>query len=252
MQVSVLASGSKGNAVYVEVDGTRILVDAGISATRIKKALAEHGVDAAVLDGVLVTHEHGDHVNGLPTLLKWYHLPVYGTQGTFRSMSCASRVPKECLHRISEPFQLGNVRVEPFSIPHDAAEPVGYRIRGSENCTVATDLGFVTSAVQSALEDADVMVLEANHDPEILKNGSYPWALKRRILSNQGHLANSEAAWALARLKKRPKTVFLAHLSEENNRPSVARNTVQKILEQQGIRISIEMTSQTEAASFWS
>ena len=249
MQVLVLASGSKGNAVYVEMDGTRILLDAGISATRIRNGLAEHGADAAKLDGVLITHEHADHVAGLATLEKWYHLPIYSRARTFASMRNAHQLPQDCLHPIENEFMLGNVRIEAFSTLHDAADPVGYRIRGSESCTVATDLGFVSASVQEALEGADVLVLEANHDPGILKKGSYPWPLKQRILSNRGHLANSDAAWALARMRQVPQHVFLAHLSEENNRPEVAKHTIQAILEQQGIQTELLHTSQNEAVS---
>ena len=249
MQVRILASGSKGNAVFVEMDGTRLLLDAGISATKIKKGLLGIGVEPSSLDGVLITHEHRDHVAGLPTLCKWYHLPIFTRSGTMEHMVCREKIPMECFHAIEGDFQVGRVTIVPFNLPHDAADPVGYRIEGSETCVVATDLGFVTSSVQAALEGADVMVLEANHDPGMLRQGSYPWPLKRRILSNRGHLANSDAAWALARLHRRPRQVFLAHLSEENNRPELAQETVQSILARQGVEISLAMASQYEPVS---
>ena len=249
MRVSVLASGSKGNAIFVELDGVRLLVDAGISATRIKRGLMEQGIDAGALDGVLVTHEHTDHVNGLPMLSKWYHLPIFTRRGTMEHMAGREKIPMECFHAIEGDFRVGRAKIVPFSIPHDAADPVGYRIEGSETCVVATDLGFVTSSVQAALEGADVMVLEANHDPGLLRQGSYPWPIKRRILSNRGHLANSDAAWALVRLNRRPRQVFLAHLSEENNRPELAQETVQSILARQGVEISLAMASQYEPVS---
>ena len=249
MQVSVLASGSKGNAVYVEMDGCRLLIDAGISATRIKKALMALDVDAATLDGVLITHEHRDHIAGLTTLSKWYHLPIFTRRATFAHMSCQAQLPADCLHPIEDGFRLGGVQIMPFSTSHDAADPVGYRVQGSKCMALATDLGFVTASVQAAIDGADVLVLEANHDPEVLKNGSYPWPLKRRILSNRGHLANSDAAWALARLRKQPEKVFLAHLSEENNRPELAQDTVQDILSRQGIALDFAVASQTETVS---
>ncbi len=250
MKVSILASGSKGNAIFVELDGTRLLVDAGISATRIKRRLMEQDVEAAKLDGILVTHEHADHVSGLPTLSKWYHLPIFTRRETIEHMPCRGKIPSGCFHAIDGDFRIGSVRVHPFCIPHDAAAPVGYRLEGTETCVIATDLGFVTGSVQAALEDADVMVLEANHDPALLKQGSYPWPLKRRILSNRGHLANSDAAWALVRLRRKPQRVFLAHLSEENNRPELARETVQGILERQGVKIPLSLASQDETVSF--
>lgn len=249
MKLAVLASGSKGNAIFVELDGTRLLVDAGISATRIKRGLAAQGIEAAELDAVLVTHEHTDHVNGLPILSKWYRLPIFTRRETIEHMPCREKIPPDCFHAIGEEFRIGSVTVHPFPIPHDAAAPVGYRLEGRETCVIATDLGFVTGNVQAALEGADVMVLEANHDPGLLKHGSYPWPLKRRILSNRGHLANSDAAWALVRLRRKPQRVFLAHLSEENNRPELARETVQTILERQGVKITLSLASQYETVS---
>ncbi len=247
MQVVVLASGSKGNAVYVEMDGTKLLIDAGISATRIKKRLAEEQVDVSTLDGILVTHEHRDHIAGLATLSKWYRLPIFTRRGTIEHMSCRQAIPDDCFHPIDGAFRLGDLTIDPFRIPHDAADPVGYRVMGSQNCTLATDLGFVTSSVQAAIDGADVLVLEANHDPEVLKHGDYPWALKRRILSNRGHLANADAAWALVRMKKRPEHVFLAHLSEKNNTPELASETVASILKQQGVSLELSLTAQDES-----
>ena len=249
MQVSVLASGSKGNSTYIEMDGTRLLVDAGVSTRRIRQELAVLDVDIRTLDGIFITHEHRDHIKGLTTLSKQYHEPIFTRQQTFSSMYCVDTIPPECFQEIKDTVRLGRLSVEAFNIPHDAADPVGYRIRGSRCCTVATDLGFVTSSVQAAIEGADVLVLEANHDPELLRNGSYPWALKRRILSNRGHLSNSDAAWALVRMKQHPRAVFLAHMSEENNRPEIVRKTVQEILAQQGIGdiMALQLAQQNEA-----
>ena len=251
MQVRILASGSKGNAVFVEMDGTRLLLDAGISATKIKKGLLGIGVEPSSLDGVLITHEHRDHVAGLPTLCKWYHLPIFTRPGTIEHMKERAAIPAECFCPIGEAFAINGLNIESFNISHDAAEPVGFRLKGHKNVTLATDLGFVTSSVQAAIEGADVLILESNHDPEVLKQGSYPWPLKRRILSNRGHLANSDAAWALIRMQKRPEKVFLAHLSEENNRPELAANTVQGILERQGVNIDLTVASQTEMVSWY-
>jgi phosphoribosyl 1,2-cyclic phosphodiesterase len=160
-------------------------------------------------------------------------------------------IPAECFCPVGERFSVNGLAVESFNISHDAAEPVGYRLKGCKNVTLATDLGFVTSNVQAAIEGADVLILESNHDPEVLKQGSYPWHLKRRILSNRGHLANSDAAWALIRMQKRPEKVFLAHLSEENNRPELAENTVQGILERQGVNIDLTVASQTEMVGWY-
>ena len=239
LQVSILASGSKGNSVYVELDGVRLLVDAGISAARITKGLRARGIEPQSIDAVLVTHEHIDHVRGLKTLAKQYHLPILATCGTLAGIDGGAAFEDD-MRSISDAFMIGNVTVQPFATSHDAAEPCGFRIEGSHCCTVATDLGVVTDTVQDAMEGADVLVLEANHDADLLRQGSYPWPLKRRILSNRGHLANGDAAWALTRMKKHPRKVYLAHLSEENNRPALARDTVHDILASCGMTLDIE------------
>lgn len=224
LRVVVLASGSKGNCTFVELDGVKLLVDAGISMRRITRGLSELGVAPEELDGILLTHEHEDHIKGLPVFCRHFPVPVYSRRATLEAI--AGSLPPECLSPFAERQSFGRVLVESFNISHDAAEPAGFRITGSRRCTVATDLGFVSGSVQEALEGATVLVLEANHDLELLKNGSYPWPLKRRIMSNYGHLSNNDAAWALARLKKKPQRVFLAHLSQENNRPELAEGTV--------------------------
>ena len=239
LQVAILASGSKGNAIYVELDGVRILVDAGISAARITKRLRARGVEPQSLDAVLVTHEHIDHVRGLKTLAKQYHLPILATRGTLAGIDGGAAFEGD-MWSIADAFTIGDVTVQPFAISHDAAEPCGFRIEGSHCCTVATDLGVVTDTVQEAMEGADVLILEANHDADLLRQGSYPWPLKRRILSNRGHLANGDAAWALTRMKKHPRKVYLAHLSEENNRPALACDTVTDILASRGIALDVE------------
>ena len=239
LQVSILASGSKGNSVYVEMDGVRLLVDAGISAARITKGLRARGIEPQSIDAVLVTHEHIDHVRGLKTLAKQYHLPILATRGTLAGIDGGAAFEDD-MRSISDAFMIGNVTVQPFATSHDAAEPCGFRIEGSHCCTVATDLGVVTDTVQDAMEGADVLVLEANHDADLLRQGSYPWPLKRRILSNRGHLANGDAAWALTRMKKHPRKVYLAHLSEENNRPALACDTVHDILASCGMTLDIE------------
>ena len=172
MQVSILASGSKGNSVYVELDGVRLLVDAGISAARITKGLRARGIEPQSLDAVLVTHEHIDHVRGLKTLAKQYHLPILATRGTLAGIDGGAAFEDD-MRSISDAFMIGNVTVQPFATSHDAAEPCGFRIEGSHCCTVATDLGVVTDTVQDAMEGADVLVLEANHDADLLRQGSY-------------------------------------------------------------------------------
>lgn len=250
MGVSVLASGSKGNCSFIEMEGSCILVDAGISARRIKQELGRIGHGIEDLDGIFITHEHSDHIKGLATIAKKYRIPVYSRPDTFRAMSCYSELPSECINPILDQVRINKLTVRAFAIPHDAADPVGYSIMGSVKCVVATDIGFVDSGLRQELESARVMVLEANHDVDMLRNGEYPWPLKQRILSNRGHLSNSDAAWTLVNLKRRPQKVFLAHLSQKNNLPALALSTVQQILDQQGVKnLELILTDQERCVS---
>ncbi|BBB90231.1 MAG TPA: MBL fold metallo-hydrolase [Methylomusa anaerophila] len=244
MQIHVLASGSTGNAIFVEMNQTKLLVDAGISARRIKNSLDSLGTRVEDIDGVLITHEHHDHVSGLTTLLKKYRLPAYANPDTWLAMSCRQALPDECCLSFKDSLDIGEMKIEPFSISHDAADPVGYSLYcGEIKCSVATDLGFVTPEVKQSLSLSDVVVLESNHDLDMLKKGSYPWPLKKRIMGNKGHLANTDAGWTLARLPRKARTdVFLAHLSQENNRPDLAANTVGGILAEQRIKLGEEIT----------
>lgn len=255
MQVHVLASGSTGNAVFLNFGDTNILIDAGISTRRIKQRLEAIGTDIAALDAVLITHEHRDHVNGLATLTKKYRVPVYARPDAWEAMYCRSVLPDECCCTLENSLDIGTVKIEPFSISHDAADPVGFNLfNNNVKCSVATDLGFATETVKKSLNLSDIIVLEANHDVDMLKNGSYPWHLKKRILSNRGHLSNNDAGWLLARLARRSRTkVMLAHLSQENNRPELAEDTVSGILKEQqcevGQDICLTMTYPDRTAS---
>lgn len=250
MQVAVLASGSKGNATFVEMDGIRILIDAGISARRIKQELAALGENVEMLDGIFITHEHGDHIKGLPNLVKKYGIQMYSRPATFRAMSCYGELPGDCVNPIIDRIQLGRVAVRAFDIPHDAAAPVGYIIQGTSRCVVATDIGNVDDRLQQMLEGAQVLVLEANHDEEMLKQGSYPYNLKQRILGPLGHLSNRRMAQVVAELRRRPQKLILAHLSESNNRPELAMDTVKSVLDSYGINnMEIYMTAQNHSTS---
>lgn len=250
MQVAVLASGSKGNATFVEMDGIRILIDAGISARRIKQELAALGENVEMLDGIFITHEHGDHIKGLPNLVKKYGIQMYSRPATFRAMSCYGELPGDCVNPIIDRIQLGRVAVRAFDIPHDAAAPVGYIIQGTSRCVVATDIGNVDDRLQQMLEGAQVLVLEANHDEEMLKQGSYPYNLKQRILGPLGHLSNRRMAQVVAELRRRPQKLILAHLSESNNRPELAMDTVKSVLASYGINnMEIYMTAQNHSTS---
>lgn len=229
MQVHVLASGSSGNSVLISMGGTNILVDAGISTRRIERGLNEAGINASDLDAVLITHEHTDHINGLDVLARRYQLPVYAQPATWAAMTLSERFPRQCCQPVEQHMTIGNVEVIPFRISHDAADPVGFSFyHQGLKCVLATDLGVVTPEVGSAIADAGVLVVEANHDPGMLAEGPYPYYLKQRIKGQFGHLSNSDCARLLASTKLPSGAhVFLAHLSQQNNTPSLAEKTVE-------------------------
>lgn len=230
LELTTLASGSSGNCTLITDGATHILIDAGISCRRITTALKELGVDAAELAGVLVTHEHTDHISGLTTMNKKYGLPVYATAGTARQLCYRIPFLEERVHtvRAGEAFAVGAMEVTAFRTSHDAAESVGYTVTAGEKKIVfATDLGYLSDTVRAAVDRADLAVIEANHDVETLLSGPYPYYLKDRILGSQGHLSNELggelACWAAER---GAHTVVLAHLSHENNTPAMALNAV--------------------------
>lgn len=234
--VIMLASGSKGNASLISCSGGNFLVDVGISCRMLTSRLKNTGCLPEDIDGVFITHEHTDHIKGLAGFLKKYQVPVYSSEKTWRAILAKDNTIDRRFCRImGAGLQCGGVTVASFSIPHDAADPHGYTFScGGSKCTYLTDTGFVTAAAREAAEGADTLILEANHDVEMLKNGIYPPALKQRILSTRGHLSNDSAGWMLAQLKKIPEHVILAHLSQDNNRPQLARDTVSNILDSSG------------------
>lgn len=250
-RIAVLASGSKGNATYIEIDGVRILIDVGISTHRLTRTLAALGISIAELDGIFITHEHSDHIRGLATLLKRYHLPLFAPSATLRAIRESIAVPDDTFTPLKKNLTLGAVTIESFPTLHDAISPVGYTVCGSKTFALATDLGFLTNTVFRAIDKKDVLLLEANHDRELLQRGSYPKHLKQRILSNRGHLENSAAAWALVRLKKRPQAVFLAHMSQENNSPTLVKSTVETILRRQNIRQENILLAAQDTPTLW-
>lgn len=234
--VSMLASGSKGNAAFIRCAGTNILIDAGISCRRIAQGLQQYGCTLRDLDALFITHEHTDHVNGLATLLKRTDMPVYTTKETWSHIGRSVDDYQNRFVPLTRRVRVGGIQVVPFSISHDAARPVGYTVyHGSTKITLATDLGCLSPEVEQAAAYADILILEANHDEEMLKNGPYPYALQQRILGPWGHLSNRTAAEFLASLPMtRRMHVLLAHRSEKNNTPFLSLHTVRQVLAQKG------------------
>ena len=236
---TVLSSGSTGNATVIQHGGTSLMIDAGLSAKRLDALFQEREISGAELDGILVTHEHSDHIKGLGAMSRKYNLPIYANLNTWAALEkSVGAIPEENrrVFETGEKHDFGSLRVESFGISHDAAEPVGYTFDdGQEKLSVATDLGYMSDKVRDAISDSDVLVLEANHDVELLRMGRYPWNTKRRILSDIGHLSNEAAGAALSELMNgRIKRTYLAHLSRDHNMMDLAKMSVRDAMESRG------------------
>ena len=247
MLFSPLCSGSSGNASFVEAGGVRLLVDAGVPGRRMKELMDMIDIAPDTLNAILVTHEHSDHVSGVGVLSRRYDLPVFAAAECWEHMpkSIGEIAPKNM--RVFEPdrdFYLKQLCVHPFSTPHDAAHAVGYTfVHDGKKLSIMTDIGHVSNVMLDAVAYSDLILLEANHDVDMLKAGSYPYPLKMRILSSHGHLCNEDAGLVLQKLHARGvKNAILGHLSQENNTPELALVTVQSVLESAGLLESMFVT----------
>lgn len=236
LQFSVLASGSSGNAIFIRSEQTQILVDAGISGKQLQnRLLAAADTSFNHLDAVLISHEHIDHVRGLKQAAKQSAASIYISQGTWHQVqSDLSDVTSERVQYVRDGavFQIGDIQVTPFSISHDAEEPIMYRFdSGDASIAVVTDLGYMSDSIKSVIQGCQCYILETNHDVDMLRAGRYPWSVKRRILSDKGHLSNEDAAVALTDLFENQEIdVYMAHLSEENNQRDLAELTVSSLV----------------------
>ncbi|MEF9938733.1 MAG: MBL fold metallo-hydrolase [Clostridium sp.] len=233
MRMVSIASGSSGNCIYIGSDNTHILIDAGISNKRIQLGLNELGIEGNELNGILITHEHSDHIKGLGVLARKYGVPIYSTKETLeeiRNIKSLGDYPSELLHPICHDvdFMVGDLTVMPFMVDHDAANPIAYRVQhGKKSVAVATDMGHYSQYIIDHLQGLDAILLEANHDVRMLEAGAYPYYLKKRILSDHGHLSNENAGRLLSCiLHDNLKHIFLGHLSKENNYEELAYETV--------------------------
>ncbi len=240
VSISVLASGSRGNTAVVENSQARILVDAGISCRETFKRLKLAGLDPKSISAILITHEHSDHVYGLATLAKKLDLPVFMTGATHQAWARslrddAGQLPKLAKLEIfsaGRQFQIADITVTPFTIPHDAADPVGFTFRAEgAKIAFATDLGYMQASVRDHLRRCDVIIIESNHDVEMLRVGPYPWSVKQRVMSRVGHLYNDSLAQFFSEdYDGGASHIVLAHLSEQNNHPEVARRVAEDAL----------------------
>lgn len=240
MRFSPLYSSSSGNCSVIAAGKTKVLVDAGLTGKAVEAALAEVGISASELDAILVTHEHIDHIKGVGVLSRRYNLPVYANEGTWKAMD--EQVGGISFSNVrmfvtGQDFYIGDLNVTPFPISHDAAEPVGYSFFNKGSSLVyMTDTGYVTEALAETAKAADLLFIESNHDVGMLKSGPYPYQLKKRILSDKGHLSNDACGALLKKLYLQGvRRAILAHLSHENNTESIAYGTVREALTGEGI-----------------
>ena len=240
LRFSPLFSGSSGNAIYVGCDGANLLVDAGMSGSRICRELERVGVDPCCLDAILVTHEHADHIKGIGILSRKFDLPVYATEGTWQGMydkigDIAGK--NRVMFEPEQDFFIGPIDVTPFPTPHDANQSVGYSFEvDGAKLSIATDLGCVKDSWLRYVIGSDTVILESNYDPDMLRAGPYPYELKKRISSRRGHLSNDDAgAVAVELVRQGTRQIILGHLSKENNFPELAMRSCELSLQMAGI-----------------
>ncbi len=225
MKVCVLASGSSGNATLVATSRTRILIDAGLSFRELSNRLRAIGEDPREISAVLVTHEHNDHISGLPVLAKMLKVPIYLTSLTAPAIAWNEVTPRVETFQAGCRFTVGDIEVDSFTIPHDSTDPVAYVFRAEGlKVAVVTDLGYIPESVKYQLRSAQLLVLESNHDLEMLKVGPYPWLVKQRVMGRKGHLSNDDVSQFIRQdLDPETSTLVLAHLSQTNNHPELVR-----------------------------
>lgn len=236
-----LASGSKGNAIFVSTPDTAVLVDAGLSGIEIQRRMAAVGRTPDDLKAIIITHEHTDHVKGAGVLSRRFNIPVYVTSDTFNACKGLGKIDRINFFECGSAFDIGSLAVNPFSISHDACDPAGLTLKHQgKKIGIATDLGIVTNLVRTHLSRANALYIEANHDPDMLMTGSYPWHLKQRIQSRTGHISNQNARDLVAQIcHKDLDHVVLAHLSEENNCPEKAAIEISKNLDPLSTTLSV-------------
>ena len=244
-----LASGSSGNAALLATENTRILLDAGLSMRELGKRLAAIGEDLQRVDAILITHEHSDHVAGLPVLArnKDLHATVYLTRLTEPAIDWGERQPQRLeKFQAGASFRIGDIEVQSFGVPHDALDPVGFRFEAQGvRIGVVTDLGYIPESVKFHLRRTDLLLLEANHDLDMLKVGPYPWSVKQRVMSRVGHLSNLVMSdYLLGDLDSSTAHLVLGHISEQNNHPEIVRLVATQALERRGLETRLSIAAQ--------
>ena len=244
IKFSPLFSGSSGNAVFIRAGDVSLLIDAGCNGSAIIDAVNSIGENPRELKGILITHEHSDHIKGAGIVSRMLDIPIYANEETWLAMEDKiGKVAEKNICIANEAFYLKNIEILPFNTPHDSAKPQGYRICfNGKSVAVATDLGHFSKPVLTALKNTDLVLLEANHDIDMLKSSSYPYVLKQRILGKKGHLSNSGAAQACLELvNSNIRGIILGHLSRENNSEQLAYSTVLEHLSEHGVAVGQDL-----------
>ncbi|WP_432362709.1 MBL fold metallo-hydrolase [Sporosarcina sp. UB5] len=241
MRFSVLASGSTGNSIYIETEEHAFLVDAGLSAKRIEQQLEKIGRSMTNVDGIFVTHEHSDHIKGIGVLARRHKVPIYANEKTWLAMNgLVGEIPLEqCFHfNMEASMSFGSLDIQSFAVSHDAVDPMFYVFHENDRkLAIITDTGYVSDRMKGHIRGSDAFVFESNHDVGMLQMGRYPWSIKRRILSDVGHVSNEDAAVAMSEVVDQKETkIYLSHLSKDNNMKDLARMSVSQTLEACGIR----------------
>ena len=239
-QFCTLASGSSGNCHVMVVGKEALLIDAGLSGRQIQQRMADAGMKPEWLTGIVISHEHQDHIQGAGILSRRFQIPIYANEKTWSAMAGrlgSIATTHQRLFEPSKPFSIGRIGVQPYSLSHDAADPTGFVLQTDRSkVCIATDLGCLPKDFCRLMHDADLVVMESNHDVEMLQVGHYPYPLKRRILSDLGHLSNETAGHAVVQLiRENVRSVLLAHLSKDNNFPALALSTVTGIMAENGM-----------------
>ncbi len=252
----MLASGSSGNAALLATDRTRILVDAGLSMRELGKRLASIGEDLEKIDAILITHEHSDHVSGLPVLArsKKIKAAIYMTRLTAPAIEWGENTPRLEAFQAGAKLRIGDIDIQSFGIPHDAIDPVGYRFEAQGvRVGLVTDLGYVPESIKFHLRRTDLLLLEANHDLDMLKVGPYPWSVKQRVMSRVGHLSNHMMAEFLTDdLDSCTNNLVLGHLSEQNNHPAIVQMFASQALEKRGLGTRLSIATQNTPSAVFS
>ncbi|WP_163969303.1 MBL fold metallo-hydrolase [Oceanobacillus halotolerans] len=256
LRFSVLASGSTGNAFYIESDKERLLVDAGLSGKKMDELMTMVQVNPTRLTGILVTHEHSDHIKGLGIMARKYNLPIYANEKTWNAMegSLGKLSLDQKFHfDLGEVKTFGDIDIESFGVSHDAAEPMFFTFHhDGKKVALVTDLGYVSERIKKTVENADAYIFEANHDVDMLRMGRYPWNVKRRILGDSGHVSNEDCGLALSEIiGNDTKRIYLAHLSLDNNIKDLARMSVENVLNERGISVDLFDTDPKKATSLY-